>query len=169
MTPDAAFALEIAVVAGLVVLIVAIVVASSGACRDPAAGSGRAAAVHDVELALGADTLVTYERARVPRQPSAEEKERCAFCLSEYAGGGELVRVVPACGHFFHAGCGVDGWLRTRGTCPLCRGGVRPLPSLPRPECPPLPARARRGGHRASSAAIMGQSACTLGPLTIVD
>ena len=158
---DAATAAEVAAVVALAVLIVAIVAASAGAC-----GAGRAAAVHDVELALGADTLVTYERARVPRQPSAEEKERCAFCLSEYAGGGELVRVVPACGHFFHAGCGVDGWLRTRGTCPLCRGGVRPLP---RPECPPLPARARSGGHRASSGAIMGQSACTLCPLTIVD
>ena len=95
-----------------------------------------------------------------------EEAPSCALCLSEYAGGGELVRVVPACGHFFHAECGVDGWLRTHGTCPLCRGGVRPLP---RPEGPPLPARARRGGHRASSGAIMGQSACTLCPLTIVD
>jgi len=34
MTPDAAFALEIAVVAGLVALIVAIVVASSGPTRS---------------------------------------------------------------------------------------------------------------------------------------
>jgi len=166
MSLDAATAAEVAAVVALAVLIAAIVAASAGAC-----GAGRAAAVHDVELALGADTLVTYERARVPRQPSAEEKERCAFCLSEYAGGGELVRVVPACGHFFHAGCGVDGWLRTHGTCPLCRGGVRPLPSLPRPECPPLPAPApaRGAGHSASSVAITGQSACTVGPLTIVD
>ncbi|RLN18934.1 RING-H2 finger protein ATL44-like [Panicum miliaceum] len=158
---DAATAAEVAAVVALAVLIVAIVAASAGACA-----AGRDAAVHDVELALGADTLVTYEQARVPRLPSAEEKERCALCLSEYASADELVRVVPACGHFFHAECGVDGWLRKRGTCPLCRGGVRPLP---KPECPPLPPRARGAGHSASSVAIMGQSACTLGPLTIVD
>ncbi|RLN17715.1 putative RING zinc finger domain superfamily protein [Panicum miliaceum] len=148
MTPDAAFALEIPVVAGLVVLIVAIVVASSGACRDPAAGAGRAAAVHDVERALGADTLVTYDQARAALKgrrasssPSAEGKDEappsCALCLSEYAGGDELVRVVPACGHFFHAECGIDWWLRTRGTCPYCRAVLRPLPW---PECPPMAA-----------------------------
>jgi len=115
MTPDAAFALEIAVVAGLVALIVAIVVASSGACRDPAAGPGRAAAVHDVERALGTDTLVTYDQARAAlkgRRASAEGEEEapasCALCLSEYARGDELVRVLPACGHFFHAECGID-------------------------------------------------------------
>ncbi|RLN40271.1 RING-H2 finger protein ATL44-like [Panicum miliaceum] len=98
---DAATAAEVAAVVALAVLIVAIVAASAGAC---AAGAGR-----DAELALGADTLVTYEQARVPRLPSAEEKERSAFCLSEYAAADELVRVVPACGHFFHAECGVDG------------------------------------------------------------
>jgi len=149
MTPDAAFALEIAVVAGLVVLIVAIVVASSGACRDPAAGSGRAAAVHDVERALGTDTLMTYDQARAAlkgRRASAEGEEEappsCALCLSEYAGGDELVRVLPACGHFFHAECGIDWWLRRRGTCPYCRAELRPLPRPPRPECPPMPPRA---------------------------
>ncbi|CAL4934966.1 unnamed protein product [Urochloa decumbens] len=149
---DAATAAEIAAVVTLAVLIVAIVAASAGAC-----GAGRAAAaVHDVELALGAGTLVTYEQARAASlrvPPSAEEEPRelCALCLSEYdAGDGEMVRVVPACGHFFHAECGVDGWLRKQGTCPLCRGGVvRPLPRLPRPECPPLPGRARGNGHLA--------------------
>ncbi|CAN6310033.1 unnamed protein product [Urochloa humidicola] len=146
MSLDAATAAEVAAVGTLAVLIVAIVAASAGAC-----GAGpAAAAVHDVELALGADTLVTYGQARAASRwvppPSAEEemRELCALCLSEYdAGGSELVRVVPACGHFFHAECGVDGWLRKRGTCPLCRGGVRALPRLPRPECPPLPGRAR--------------------------
>ncbi|OEL36221.1 hypothetical protein BAE44_0002766 [Dichanthelium oligosanthes] len=71
---------------------------------------------------------MTYERAAagVPgaRRPSPEWKaDRCAICLSEYAVGDELVRVVPACGHFFHAEYGVDGWLRARRTCPLCRAG----------------------------------------------
>lgn len=156
MTPDVAFALELAVVAGLALLIVAIVVASSGACDPATAG----AAVHDVERALGPRTLVTYEQAKAAlksRRAAAattegkEEEEEaaaptcCALCLSEYASGDELVRVVPACGHFFHAECGIDRWLQTRGTCPYCRAGLRPLPRTPRLECPPMPPRAGGG------------------------
>ncbi|CAN6310031.1 unnamed protein product [Urochloa humidicola] len=149
MTPDAAFALELAAVAVLVVLIVAIVVVSTGCCEPPAAGAWRAT-VHDIERALGPHTLVTYEQAkaalkgrRASSAPPAEGKEEeCAICLSEYAGGDERVRVLPACGHFFHAECGIDWWLRTRGTCPYCRAGLRPLPRPPRPECPPMPPRA---------------------------
>ncbi|CAN6298427.1 unnamed protein product [Urochloa humidicola] len=147
MTPDAAFALELAAVAGLVVLIVAIVVASAGACDcEPPA----AAAVDDVERALGPQTLVTYEQAKAALKgrraaaPSATEGKEapppsCAICLSEYASGDERMRVLPACGHFFHAECGIDWWFRTRGTCPYCRAALRPLP---RPECPPMPPRA---------------------------
>jgi hypothetical protein len=111
---DTAFALEVAVA----VLIVAIVTAASGAC----------AAVHDSERALGTATLMTYAQAAMK---SGKAEERCAICLSEYAAAGgddDLVRVVPACGHFFHAGCDVDRWLRTRRTCPICRGGLWPLP-----------------------------------------
>ncbi|KAF8684794.1 hypothetical protein HU200_044217 [Digitaria exilis] len=168
---DATTAAEVAAVVTLAVLIVAIVAASAGACGGVGwwrAGAG-AAAVHDVELALGSDTLVTYDQATEalksiirrkasssPAKSATEEKKEpeeaeappcCALCLSEYAGGGggELVRVVPACGHFFHAECGVDWWLKKRGTCPLCRGDVRPppppLPTPARPECPTLPAR----------------------------
>ncbi|KAK8444534.1 hypothetical protein SEVIR_9G153900v4 [Setaria viridis] len=152
MTPDAAFALEIAVVAALVVLVVAIVVASSGGCdcEQPAVGAGRAgAAVHDdVERALGSDTLVTYEQARAAsgKGGGGTAGKSCAICLSDYAAGGddELVRVLPACGHFFHAGCGIDGWLRAVGTCPVCRGEPWPLPRPPRPECAPMPPRASR-------------------------
>ena len=160
MTPDAAFALEIGVVVSLAVLIVAIiVVASSGVC-EPAAGAGRAA-VHDIERALGdAATLVTYEQARAAWKSGGgsasadddeEEEEappRCALCLSEFGSGkagdgGELVRVVSACGHFFHAEC-IDGWLRKGRTCPCCRGEAWPLPRQPRPECPPMPPRPGR-------------------------
>ena len=141
---DAATAAEVAAVVALAVLIVAIVAASAGAC-----GAGRAAAVHDVERALGTDTLVTYDQARAAlkgRRASAEGEEEappsCALCLSEYAGGDELVRVLPACGHFFHAECGIDWWLRRRGTCPYCRAELRPLPRPARPQCPPMPPRA---------------------------
>ncbi|RLM84707.1 RING-H2 finger protein ATL44-like [Panicum miliaceum] len=51
------------------------------------------------------------------------EREECAVCLAEYAGG-EEVRVLPACRHGFHREC-VDRWLLTRApTCPVCRATV---------------------------------------------
>ncbi|CAN6298426.1 unnamed protein product, partial [Urochloa humidicola] len=105
-----------------------------------AAVRGAAPQCTTVERALGAATITTYERAAAAEMagepaPEGKASDRCAICLSEYdAGGGELVRVVPACGHFFHVDCGVDGWLRARRTCPLCRGGLLPLPP-----CPPMP------------------------------
>ncbi|CAN6298428.1 unnamed protein product [Urochloa humidicola] len=156
MTPDAAFVLELAVVAVLVVLIVSIVVASYATC-EPAAGGARraaaAAAVHDdVERALGSDTLMTCAQAKAAAAGRGSAGggggtagKSCAICLSDYAAAGdELVRVLPACGHFFHAECGIDGWLRKGGTCPVCRGVPWPLP-LPRParpECALMPPRA---------------------------
>jgi hypothetical protein len=146
MDPGVAFHLEIAGVVALALLIVAVVVwASGGAWQgagDVEAGTTGRATVHavDVESALGDITLMTYEQAATGK---VKEEERCAMCLSEYGEDGELVRVVPACGHFFHARCDVDRWLRTSRTCPLCRGGLwpQPLPGLRRPECPPMPLR----------------------------
>jgi len=154
MSLDAASAIAVAAAVVLAALIVAIVVAASaGACgggppgrRPGAGGGGGGAAVHDVERALGDATLVTYEQARRAAGKSGgsasaadeEEAPRCALCLSEFASsnskaGGELVRVVSACGHFFHADCRIDWWLRQRGTCPTCRGALWPLPMPPMP------------------------------------
>ncbi|CAM0875701.1 unnamed protein product [Alopecurus aequalis] len=156
MGPDVTFHLEIAAVVAVALLIVAVAVVASG--RDACEGAGREeAAFGDVESALGGVTLMTYEQAATGKEKeknTEEEEERCAICLSEYGEAGELVRVVPACGHFFHADCGVDGWLRARRTCPLCRGRLwppqpprmiqplpLPLPRMTRPECPPMPPR----------------------------
>ncbi|XP_037431423.1 E3 ubiquitin-protein ligase EL5-like [Triticum dicoccoides] len=154
MDPDVALHLQIAAVVVMAVIIIALAVAASGGACDETAGATGSAAVHDadVEAALGDDTLMTYKQAAARKKEKEKEKakeeqeeERCAICLSEYGEGeaGELVRVVPACGHFYHASCEIDGWLRKRRTCPLCRGGLgpppAPLPGLPRPECPRMP------------------------------
>ena len=47
------------------------------------------------------------------------ERAECAICLAEFTRGDE-VRVLPTCGHGFHAAC-VDVWLLSNSTCPSCR------------------------------------------------
>jgi len=44
-------------------------------------------------------------------------------CLEEYEAK-DVVRVLPACGHAFHAPC-IDAWLRQHPTCPVCRASLR--------------------------------------------
>ncbi|PNT75296.1 probable E3 ubiquitin-protein ligase ATL44 [Brachypodium distachyon] len=53
---------------------------------------------------------------------SSSSSSECAICLAEFAEG-ELLRVLPGCGHGFHAPC-VDAWLRTCATCPSCRAAI---------------------------------------------
>ncbi|CAI9272197.1 unnamed protein product [Lactuca saligna] len=43
----------------------------------------------------------------------------CAICLAEYVDGDEI-RVLPHCGHGFHAVC-IDTWLNSHSSCPSCR------------------------------------------------
>ncbi|KAG6496803.1 RING-H2 finger protein ATL80-like [Zingiber officinale] len=45
--------------------------------------------------------------------------ELCAICLAEFMDG-DRVRVLPQCGHGFHAVC-VDMWLGSHQSCPSCR------------------------------------------------
>ncbi|RLM68920.1 hypothetical protein C2845_PM17G15140 [Panicum miliaceum] len=55
------------------------------------------------QQAAGPPLVCTYRRADGWREGS------CGVCLSELADG-EIVRVLPACMHYFHAGC-VQEWL----------------------------------------------------------
>lgn len=43
----------------------------------------------------------------------------CAICLAEFEDG-DAMRVLPQCGHGFHAAC-IDKWLRGHSSCPSCR------------------------------------------------
>lgn len=55
-----------------------------------------------------------------------EEEERslmCVVCLCTVEEG-EVVKVLPRCGHEFHSeGC-VDLWLKLHNSCPICKAAV---------------------------------------------
>ncbi|KAF0905815.1 hypothetical protein E2562_008865 [Oryza meyeriana var. granulata] len=67
--------------------------------------------------ALQSLPTVSYETGGAGEEE--EERPECAICLAEFARGDE-VRVLPPCGHGFHAAC-VDVWLVSSSTCPSCR------------------------------------------------
>ncbi|XP_074304862.1 RING-H2 finger protein ATL11-like [Silene latifolia] len=50
--------------------------------------------------------------------------DECGVCLGVFQEK-EMVRLLPKCGHVFHADC-VDPWLRSHATCPLCRDNLLP-------------------------------------------
>ncbi|KAF0923709.1 hypothetical protein E2562_006681 [Oryza meyeriana var. granulata] len=107
---DAALHLELVGVVAVGAVVVVLAAAVSGACGGDAFAAGwrkeRARVEDDVERALGDATLMTYEQVAAKKKasssPPAEGEDMCVICQSEYASADE-VRVVPACGHFFHA------------------------------------------------------------------
>ncbi|KAM0840385.1 hypothetical protein ACQ4PT_059704 [Festuca glaucescens] len=70
---------------------------------------------------------------------AAAASVECVVCLQELEDG-DVVRVLPACRHFFHVSC-IDAWLRAHSSCPVCR--AHPEPERVRPGeaamSPPLP------------------------------
>ncbi|KAJ4745153.1 RING-H2 finger protein ATL52 [Rhynchospora pubera] len=46
----------------------------------------------------------------------------CSVCLGDFQDG-DLVRLLPKCGHAFHVPC-IDTWLRAHINCPVCRADV---------------------------------------------
>jgi predicted Zn-ribbon and HTH transcriptional regulator len=53
------------------------------------------------------------------RRKLAAASARCVWTLEAFRAGARC-RVLPRCGHGFHAEC-VDSWLRTSRRCPVCR------------------------------------------------
>ncbi|KAH0463518.1 hypothetical protein IEQ34_008100 [Dendrobium chrysotoxum] len=70
---------------------------------------------------------LTYAEAK-RQDPRAAAAGSCSLCFVDYneeeEGKDQPLRLLPDCGHLFHAVC-VDPWLRQHGsTCPLCRSSV---------------------------------------------
>ncbi|RLN32976.1 hypothetical protein C2845_PM03G20230 [Panicum miliaceum] len=87
----------------------------------------------DVERGIDEATLEAFPVVAYAEAMKAQRQQQqacCPVCLDNY-GDGDVVRVLPDCGHLFHRAC-VDPWLRQRPTCPVCR--TSPLPSpMPTP------------------------------------
>ncbi|XP_062181417.1 RING-H2 finger protein ATL64-like [Phragmites australis] len=92
--------------------------ASSSAASSPPA-SPKARDRWEVERAITALPIFVHSSSSDHGAAAAAE---CAICIAEFADG-EEGRLLPRCGHRFHARC-VDLWFRLHTTCPLCRATV---------------------------------------------
>ena len=61
-------------------------------------------------------------------------------------------RVLPGCGHAFHAAC-LDTWLLEKAMCPVCRAEIKPPVAGP---LDPAAAAAEGGGSADALAAVAG-------------
>ena len=87
----------------------------------------------------------------------AGERPECAICLAEFACGDE-VRVLPPCGHAFHAAC-VDTWLLCTSTCPSCRSALVLLAPADPPRCC-ASAQAAPAGPEYSATVVVERGPC---------
>nr|CAB3447820.1 unnamed protein product [Digitaria exilis] len=72
----------------------------------------------------GGGGLLSEELGELPCHEFKQESGggECAVCLEAFRAG-DRRRVLPRCGHGFHAEC-VDTWLRRSRRCPVCRTEV---------------------------------------------
>jgi len=63
--------------------------------------------------------------ARSDSKGSSNDKyhDDCAVCMDQFVEG-DVIRVLPMCGHTFHAEC-IDEWLALHPSCPICRKNTR--------------------------------------------
>ncbi|CAI7833685.1 unnamed protein product [Closterium sp. NIES-54] len=80
----------------------------------------------------------------------------CAVCLGDYDEG-ERIKLLPPCGHRFHADC-IDLWLSSKSTCPICRKDLRPATVRAGETCE----KGSRTPRRVSESAEAGERVVTI-------
>ncbi|KAJ6690628.1 hypothetical protein OIU85_006839 [Salix viminalis] len=81
-------------------------------------------------IAVG--VLVSYFCSRKPAAPAGQSHHGVSLSINgqnsvtDYKDS-DLLRLLPECGHFFHAQC-IDLWLKLHPTCPICRNSPVPEP-----------------------------------------
>lgn len=84
----------------------------------------------DMRTGLDGITIELYPKIQVGhsgRLPNPSDNI-CSICLCEYEPM-QTLRTIPHCNHYFHANC-IDGWLKLKATCPLCRYLPVPLNTI---------------------------------------
>ncbi|KAG8077965.1 hypothetical protein GUJ93_ZPchr0007g3611 [Zizania palustris] len=99
---------------------------------EAAAAAAMAATDEAPKGGLDASAIAALPTAAYGKVGDAAGCTECAICLGAMQEG-DVVRVLPSCGHVFHVAC-VDKWLASSSSCPVCRAAVEP---------PPLPTAAR--------------------------
>uniref|UniRef100_A0A6N2LQD4 J domain-containing protein n=1 Tax=Salix viminalis TaxID=40686 RepID=A0A6N2LQD4_SALVM len=127
-----------------VISVIAVGVLVSYFCSRKPAPAGQSH--HGVSLSINGQNSVTVEIGlyeatlnTCPKLLYSEAKEKlekgaddlvatscCSICLQDYKDS-DLLRLLPECGHFFHAQC-IDLWLKLHPTCPICRNSPVPEP-----------------------------------------
>ena len=78
----------------------------------------------------GVDTSQCIEKKELVAKLTDTDSsgESCCICVEQYRGG-DLLRVLPACGHLFHVSC-IDKWIYQTAEkeqaicCPLCKKAI---------------------------------------------
>ncbi|KAF8729221.1 hypothetical protein HU200_017805 [Digitaria exilis] len=89
---------------------------ASAAARASAAAANKGV---KKEVLRSLPTVTYVADSSKPTAEGGGAADECAICLAEFEDG-QAIRVLPQCGHVFHASC-VDTWLRGHSSCPSCR------------------------------------------------
>ncbi|CAL5048110.1 unnamed protein product [Urochloa decumbens] len=92
--------------------------------QQPAAESTADPPLEATVLGLGASAIASLPvyKYKEKRGSGGGGDDKCSVCLGEVKPK-ETVKQLPVCAHLFHEGC-IDVWLRSHGTCPVCRTPV---------------------------------------------
>ncbi|CAI6008096.1 unnamed protein product [Closterium sp. NIES-65] len=117
--------------------------------------------IPDPQSLISLATAIRESIASLPQAACKLDEENaclreCAVCLGDYDEG-ERIKLLPPCGHRFHADC-IDLWLSSKSTCPICRKDLRPAAVTAGETCE----KGSRTPRRVSESAESGERIVTI-------